>query len=100
MNEIICIHASHPSLSGHFPGNPLVPGVVLLAHVIDTTEKWYEGKVQVTGMPAVKFLAPVRPEKEVMLSLLPVAPDLLRFECRTEESMVATGSIELAVSGH
>ncbi|MDO8704542.1 MAG: hypothetical protein Q7J84_06275 [Sulfuricaulis sp.] len=48
-------------------------------------------------MPAVKFLAPVRPEKEVVLSLLPVAPDSLRFECRTEASLVATGSIELAV---
>ncbi len=100
MNEIVYIHASHPSLPGHFPGNPLVPGVVLLAHVIDITEKLYEGKVRVMGMPTVKFLAPVRPEKEVLLSLLPVAPDSLRFECRMEESMVATGSIELAVSGH
>ena len=100
MNEIIYIHASHPSLSGHFPGNPLVPGVVLLSHVIDTTERLYEGKVKVIGMPAVKFLAPVRPEKEVVLSLLPVAPDSLRFECRTEASLVATGSIELAVFGH
>lgn len=99
MNQIVYIRSSHPSLSGHFPGNPLVPGVVLLAHVIDVTEKLYEGKVRVTGMPAVKFLVPVRPEKEVQLSLLPVAPDSLRFECRTEESMVATGSIELAVSG-
>jgi 3-hydroxyacyl-[acyl-carrier-protein] dehydratase len=100
MNEIICIHASHPSLSGHFPGNPLVPGVVLLAHVIDVTEKFYEGKIQVIGMPAVKFLAPVHPEKEVVLSLLPVAPDSLRFECRMEESMVATGNIDLAVFDH
>ena len=100
MNEIIYIHASHPSLSGHFPGNPLVPGVVLLSHVIDITENLYKGKVQVVGMPAVKFLAPVHPETKVVLSLLPVAPDSLRFECRVEESMVATGNIELAVFGH
>lgn len=97
MNEIICIHASHPSLSGHFPGNPLVPGVILLSHVIDTTERLYEGKVKVIGMPTVKFLAPVYPEKEVMLSLLPVAPDSLRFEYRAGALLIATGSIELAV---
>lgn len=97
MNDIFCIHESHPSLAGHFPGNPLVPGVVLLSHVIDSTERLYEGKVQVTGMPAVKFLVPVQPETEVELSLLPVAPGSLRFECRVEELMVATGSIELVV---
>ncbi|MCR4300945.1 MAG: hypothetical protein NUV51_04985 [Sulfuricaulis sp.] len=100
MNEIVYIHASHPSLSGHFPGNPLVPGVVILSRVIDIIERLYEGKIEVKGMPAVKFLAPVRAEKEVVLSLLPVAPDLLRFECRMEDLMVSTGSIELAVFGH
>jgi len=33
-SETLCVSASHPALSGHFPGNPLVPGVVFLAGVI------------------------------------------------------------------
>jgi len=97
-NEIVCIHSTHPALPGHFPGNPLVPGVVLLTKVIDAAERLYEGRRQVRGMPAVKFLAPVRPDRAVMLSLTLVSADLLKFECRTEETLIATGSIELAVS--
>ena len=32
------VAADHPSLQGHFPGNPIVPGVVLLDTVIANVE--------------------------------------------------------------
>lgn len=98
INDILYVPSTHPALPGHFPGNPLVPGVVLLAMIIETTERWHEGKAGVKGMPAVKFIAPMRPDKVVMLSLMPISADLLKFECRTGETLIATGSIEMAVS--
>lgn len=30
----LVIPPDHPALPGHFPGNPLVPGVLILAHVL------------------------------------------------------------------
>ena len=99
-SETLRVPASHPALPGHFPGNPLVPGVVFLAGVVAAAERLYEGRVRVTGMPGVKFLAPVRPDREVLLTLMPAAAGLLKFECRLGESLVATGSLELEVPGH
>ena len=34
------IRANHPSLPGHFPGAPLVPGVVILDEVIAALAEW------------------------------------------------------------
>lgn len=99
-SETLRVPASHPALPGHFPGNPLVPGVVFLASVIAAVERLHEGAVRVTGMPGVKFLAPVLPDQEVSLIFMPAAAGLLKFECRLGESLVATGSLDLEVPSH
>jgi 3-hydroxymyristoyl/3-hydroxydecanoyl-(acyl carrier protein) dehydratase len=44
---------------GHFPGNPIVPGAVLLGAVAE--------RLALTGVPRVRFLAIVRPGEEVAL---------------------------------
>lgn len=98
INDLLCVPSTHPALPGHFPGDPLVPGAVLLSMIIETTERWHEGKGRVKSLLAVKFLAPMRPDKVVVLSLLPISAGLLKFECQTGETLIATGRIEMAVS--
>lgn len=55
----VAIGATHPSLAGHFPGDPIVPGAVLLDHAVDCIESVYSK--QVGTILVAKFLAPVRP---------------------------------------
>ena len=49
----------HPALAGHFPGRPIVPGVLILDHVIEALRQCIGRDVK--HLPRVKFSAPLRP---------------------------------------
>ncbi|MBS0583465.1 MAG: hydroxymyristoyl-ACP dehydratase [Proteobacteria bacterium] len=61
------IAADHPALPGHFPGRPVVPGVVVLDRVAAAIER--ASGARVAALPQVKFLAPLLPEQEAELCL-------------------------------
>ena len=58
----------HPALAGHFPGNPVVPGVVVLDHVLDAIEA-RQGTRSSLRLPKVKFLAPLLPGETADVAL-------------------------------
>jgi hypothetical protein len=68
------IHADHPSLPGHFPGAPLVPGVVILDEVVAAVDEWRRDS-QLSGVRSVKFLAPLKPEQPFTISLSSTSKD-------------------------
>lgn len=74
------IAADHPSLAGHFPGHPVVPGVVILEEVAWAFEAGWPDR-RLIGMPAVKFLAPLRPEQPFTIRFLESGSGRVRFEC-------------------
>lgn len=58
------IAADHPAFDGHFPGRPLLPGVALLAEVLEAALREPALAACIGNAPrlaVVKFLAPVRP---------------------------------------
>ena len=78
----------HPSLPGHFPGRPIVPGVVLLDAVFDRL-----GRVQ--GLPSVRFTGPVFAGERVELGLQPVGGHV-DFVGRVAGRIVFRGRARLA----
>jgi 3-hydroxyacyl-[acyl-carrier-protein] dehydratase len=90
------IMADHPSLPGHFPDAPLVPGVLILDEVLSALCNWQKD-YELTGIRAVKFLQPLKPEQQftICLSANNNDPSEVNFRCRTEEQLIAEGQLEV-----
>jgi 3-hydroxymyristoyl/3-hydroxydecanoyl-(acyl carrier protein) dehydratase len=88
------IDANHPSLAGHFPGAPLVPGVVILDEVVAALDEWRQHS-QLNGIPNVKFLAPLKPGQlfTILLSATSKNTGEVRFCCRAEERVIVEGRL-------
>lgn len=81
----------HPALAGHFPGNPVVPGVVVLDCVVAAIEA-RSGPLPPLRLPQVKFLSPLRPGEEAEV-LLDGGDGRWRFRVVRAGGDVATGEV-------
>ena len=89
----LTIAADHPALAGHFPGRPIVPGVVLLDQAILLIES--VGGRSVRRIAQAKFLSPVGPGEALDVDYS-ITDASVRFEIRAGERKVANGRLELA----
>ncbi len=89
------IASDHPSLAGHFPGEPIVPGVVILDEVIAALAEFRHCPVVLHQISAVKFLGPLSPEELFTISFSGANPEPTDFQCRAEERVIAQGRLEL-----
>ena len=100
-----------PIFAGHFPGNPLVPGVILTEALAQTAgiaaASAYPEDARplflLSAIRAMKFLRAVRPGERIVLRAEKLAQvdDLLQFtaEARIDGSIVAQGQLVLSVTG-
>lgn len=89
------IEYGHPALEGHFPGNPVVPGVVLLDHAMALLESVHGDFMTPIEVPRVKFLRPVLPGQTVRVSSEQVGTRLA-FVCEVDGEVVIDGQLECA----
>jgi len=89
------IDPSHPALAGHFPGNPIVPGVVLLERVAAALRAWRGERVEKLD---AKFLQPLRPGEDAMIELRAEAA-CIRFAVRRADGVPLAGGTLRAAQG-
>lgn len=99
---VVEVPADHPAFAGHFPGQPILPGVVLLSYVLRAVARDPSARAAVgdhPGVDAVKFLAPVRPGATLAITL-GAAPSGLSFEVRDGTGApVARGRVTASAGG-
>jgi 3-hydroxyacyl-[acyl-carrier-protein] dehydratase len=90
------ISADHPSLPGHFPGAPLVPGVVILDEILAALRDRHKD-CRLTAVRAVKFLQPLKPEQPftICLSESTDGASKVNFCCRIEGRVIVEGQLEV-----
>jgi 3-hydroxyacyl-[acyl-carrier-protein] dehydratase len=91
--ESLRIPATHPSLPGHFPGSPVVAGVILLDRVAALLER--EGLGVMCRIPSVKFRSPLLPEETAELHIA-VNGKKVRFRITRGSELLTSGDGELA----
>lgn len=95
----VLVPLDHPAFGGHFPGQPLLPGVSLLAEVLEAVMQDPSLAARVGPAPrlgAAKFLSPVRPGDRLSIRFDDGSATALRFEVRVGERLAASGHFERA----
>jgi len=86
------IAADHPAYAGHFPGRPILPGVVLLDAALHALAA-RQGIAGSAQLKSVKFHSPVLPGEALTLHATELPAGGFRFEIRCGDRGVASGSI-------
>jgi len=87
--RVLSIPADHPALAGHFPGDPVAPGALILDAVFrEAKARGY----RVTGVHRAKFTGPLRPETPCRI-LLSEGVAGLEFQVVTDTGRIARGTL-------
>ena len=87
----VTISAEHPALVGHFPGAPIVPGVLLLDEMVRAAEAHRGSRAGRWRIGSAKFLKPVRPGETLTLEHEALPNGSLRFFVARGGEAVAHG---------
>lgn len=97
-------------LQGHFPGDPIIPGVLLCECCLQAGAVWMalqsnktiEGKAIVTKMDKVKFKNFLRPEESITIQISPIEKienfTLMKGKITKNESLIMSMEFMVGVT--
>lgn len=87
------VAADHPTEKGHFPGNPIIPGALLLAEVMRCIEREQGLRFISCNVKSAKFQHPAHPGDCVEIEYAYSAQGVIDFQCAVAGIKVMSGSI-------
>lgn len=91
------IKTTHPCLAGHFPDKPIVPGSLILEQVVKTLVEQYP-EHHICEFSYIKFLIPLDPETEFIISWQQLNDDNINFTCNCDSQLLVKGCLKLQLT--
>jgi 3-hydroxymyristoyl/3-hydroxydecanoyl-(acyl carrier protein) dehydratase len=89
-----CVPPDHPAACGHFPGNPIVPGAVLLNATLQAIEVVLGANMSSCQIRSAKFFRPARPGDKVTVEYLSAGAGDIRFSALIDGKTVLAGHVQ------
>jgi 3-hydroxyacyl-[acyl-carrier-protein] dehydratase len=89
--ERVLVPADHPTFAGHFPGRPVLPGVVLLDMVATVMRRAMSSEAEVIQLRSVKFRSPILPGDELTIQIDGHEETLIQFRIVRGVELVTDG---------
>ena len=83
----------HPAFAGHFPGTPILPGVVLLDVALQMIADTRGIALDHCEISSAKFLSPASPGDELVIQHNIAASGSIRFDILAGVRKIASGSV-------
>lgn len=87
------VAVDHPAFAGHFPGRPIVPGVVLLDRAMAYAATSLGRQVSGWRVGNAKFLSPVGPGETLVFTFASATGTAISFSVHAGERLVASGTL-------
>jgi len=83
----------HAAVQGHFPGNPIVPGALVLSEALRAIEASLGKDLCPYQIRSAKFIHPVRPGERVSIDFSRRDEKRISFSCKVGTTPVLAGEV-------
>ncbi|MFZ0614146.1 MAG: FabA/FabZ family ACP-dehydratase [Desulfobacterales bacterium] len=101
MTTEVCVSPESLWFAGHFPGDPVLPGVAQLGMAYDTVCKARPGLFKLIGFSRVKFKKIIRPLDRLKIHVMPKRDKegVFSFRILVGDDIACSGNMTLEAGG-
>lgn len=88
-----------PWFDGHFPGNPIVPGIAQMSMIFDLMQRTMGPDLKLEGFKRVRFKQLIRPDTPISVLIKPAkkTPNRFEYQLTADRKIVCTGFIDIRI---